>query len=44
MRLMQNNIERSALMHMEFWSQLSEDNPDLGKLNEIGIKINSSVQ
>lgn len=30
-------------MHMEFWSQLSEDNPDLGKLNEIGIKINQSV-
>jgi len=28
---------------MEFWSQLSEDNPDLGKLNEIGSKINSSV-
>lgn len=29
---------------MEFWSQLSEDNPDLGKLNEIGVKINFSVQ
>ncbi len=29
---------------MEFWSQLSEDVPDLGKLNEIGINIFSSEQ
>ena len=29
--------------HMEFWSQLSEDNPDLAKLNEIGSKIHHSV-
>ena len=28
---------------MEFWSQLSEDVPDLGKLNEIGIHIFSSM-
>ena len=26
-------------MHMDFWSQLQEDNPDLGKLSEIGSKI-----
>mmetsp|Transcript_18943 Transcript_18943/g.16338 ORF Transcript_18943/g.16338 Transcript_18943/m.16338 type:complete len:244 (+) Transcript_18943:1339-2070(+) len=40
----QANIEKSALLHMEFWSQLSEENPDLGKLNDIGSKINSSIQ
>ena len=43
LRQCQANIEKSALLHMEFWSQLSEDNPDLGKLNDIGSKINSSV-
>jgi len=43
MRQLQANIEKSALLHMEFWSQLSEDNPDLAKLNDIGSKINSSV-
>lgn len=44
LRTLQANIEKSALLHMEFWSQLSEDNPDLAKLNDIGSKINSSVQ
>jgi len=39
----QSNIEKSAMLHMEFWSQLSEDNPDLNKLNEFGVKIHSSV-
>ena len=43
LRLCQANIEKSALLHMEFWSQLSEDNPDLAKLNEVGSKINNSV-
>jgi hypothetical protein len=43
LRQLQANIEKSALLHMEFWSQLSEDNPDLAKLNDIGSKINSSV-
>ena len=37
------NIEKSSMHHMEFWSQLSEDNPDLAKLNEIGSKIHHSV-
>lgn len=44
LRQLQANIEKSALLHMEFWSQLSEDNPDLSKLNDGGSKINSSVQ
>lgn len=39
----QTNIERCSLLHMEFWSQLSEDTPDLTKLNELGSKINSST-
>lgn len=33
------NIERSANLHVEFWGQLSEDSPDLGKLSDIGFKI-----
>ncbi|KRX02121.1 PAS domain [Pseudocohnilembus persalinus] len=33
------NIERSSNLHVEFWSQLSEDIPDLGKLSEIGHQI-----
>lgn len=43
LRQCQANIEKSALQHMEFWSQLSEDNPDLAKLNDLGSKINASV-
>jgi hypothetical protein len=31
------------MLHMEFWSQLGEDNPDLNKLNELGVKIYHSV-
>ena len=44
LRMCQANIEKSALLHMEFWSQLSEDQPDLAKLGEIGGKISSSVK
>ena len=33
------NIEKSANLHVEFWSQLSEDQPDLGKLSDLGFKI-----
>lgn len=43
LRQCQAGIEKSALQHMEFWSQLSEDNPDLGKLNDIGSSINNSI-
>ena len=39
----QTQIERCSMLHMEFWSQLSEDTPDLSKLNEIGSKINSTT-
>ena len=30
-------------MHMDFWSQLQEDSPDLGKMNDIGAKINMAI-
>ncbi|CAD8203560.1 unnamed protein product [Paramecium pentaurelia] len=43
MRSFQNKIERATLMHMDFWSQLQEDSPDLGKMNDIGAKINLSI-
>ncbi|CAD8213537.1 unnamed protein product [Paramecium octaurelia] len=43
MRLFQNMIERTTLMHMDFWAQLQEDQPDLGKMNDIGSKINLAI-
>ncbi|CAD8112156.1 unnamed protein product [Paramecium primaurelia] len=43
MRSFQNKIERATLMHMDFWSQLQEDSPDLGKMNDIGSKINLAI-
>jgi PAS domain S-box-containing protein len=43
LRQFQANIEKSSMLHMEFWSQLGEDNPDLNKLNELGVKIYHSV-
>ncbi|CAD8157654.1 unnamed protein product [Paramecium octaurelia] len=43
MRSFQNKIERATLMHMDFWSQLQEDSPDLGKMNDIGAKINLAI-
>ncbi|CAK82690.1 unnamed protein product (macronuclear) [Paramecium tetraurelia] len=43
MKSFQNKIERATLMHMDFWSQLQEDSPDLGKMNDIGAKINLAI-
>ncbi|KAL4426928.1 hypothetical protein ABPG74_012928 [Tetrahymena malaccensis] len=34
------NIEQSTMLHIDFWSQLSEDTPDLSRVYEIGIKLN----
>ncbi len=36
-------IEKAAHLHLEFWNLLREDRPDLAKLNDCGIKINSCV-
>jgi len=44
LRQLQANIEKSALLHMEFWSHLSEDSPDLAKLSDTGSKINASSE
>ena len=43
MKLLQTNIERASLLHMDFWSQLAEEQPDLDKLNNLGQKINFVV-
>ncbi|CAD8074133.1 unnamed protein product [Paramecium primaurelia] len=37
----QSKIERVTLINMDFWSQLQEDYPDLGKLNQIGLNIHN---
>lgn len=42
-KIIKNNVERAASFHLEFWSQLSEDVPDLSKLFEIGNKISAVV-
>jgi len=42
-RQLQNMIERSAQLHLEFWNYLREDRPDIAKLNECGAKINTSI-
>jgi hypothetical protein len=36
-------IEKSAILHHEFWNCLREDSPDIAKLNECGSKINHSI-
>ncbi|CAD8048146.1 unnamed protein product [Paramecium sonneborni] len=42
-KTLQRYIERSSLLHMDFWSLLQEDYPDLSKLNDLGQKINNSI-
>ena len=32
-------IERVAALYMDFWAHLLEDNPDLGKIHELGTRI-----
>ena len=44
LRQIQANIEKATLLYMEFWAQLSEEAPDLAKLNDIGSKISAAVQ
>jgi len=39
-----SSIEKTTILHMEFWTQLCEDVPDLGKLNENGVHIFASIQ
>jgi len=44
LRQFQANIEKATLLYMEFWSQLTEETPDLAKLNDTGSKISAAVQ
>ena len=37
-------IEKSTVLHMEFWAQMSEDIPDLGKLSDLGGRIFATNQ
>ena len=37
-------IEKSALLHYEFWNHLMDDSPDLARLSDQGSRINASIQ
>ena len=39
LRSIRTSIEISSTLHIEFWSQLSEDTPDLAKLYEVGTRM-----
>jgi len=43
LRQFKEAIEKSAYLHMEFWLELSEPEPDLGKLDSTGVKINATI-
>ena len=36
-------IDQSAYLHMEFWMELLEAEPDLRKMDTTGVKINSTI-
>mmetsp|Transcript_20725 Transcript_20725/g.19767 ORF Transcript_20725/g.19767 Transcript_20725/m.19767 type:complete len:216 (-) Transcript_20725:472-1119(-) len=37
-------IEKSAILHQEFWNHLLDESPDLARLSQQGQKINTSIQ
>ena len=43
-RKCKSHIEKSALLHYEFWNHLLEDSPDLGRLSDLGMKIEESIK
>lgn len=43
-RQFQALIEKSSLLHMEFWAQISEDQPDLARISDIGSKVSLSIR
>ena len=43
MRQFKEATERSAYLHMEFWLEVVEPEPDLGKLDKTGSKIHLSI-
>ncbi|EAR83936.2 PAS domain S-box protein (macronuclear) [Tetrahymena thermophila SB210] len=38
-----NSIEKSVMLHLEFWSKLLEDTPDIQKILSLGSKITNTV-
>jgi len=42
-RQFQENIFKSARLHLDFWTLLKDDKPDMSKLNDVGSKINKSI-
>ena len=36
-------IEKSAMLHFEFWNHLLDEQPDLVRLSQQGSKINASI-
>ncbi|KAM3130308.1 hypothetical protein pb186bvf_017604 [Paramecium bursaria] len=38
------SIEKSVTLHMEFWRELLEENPDIQKLQSLGSKITNTVE
>lgn len=41
--LCEEYMKFSAGLHKEFWAELREDDPDLGKLNVVGANISRTV-
>ena len=37
-------IEKTALLHFEFWNHLQEDSPDLRRLMDLGIRIDQQLK
>ena len=40
LRQCQNQILKSAALHLDFWNSLIEESPDIAKLSDCGSKIN----
>ena len=43
LRQLKESVERGALLHMEFWLEVLEAEPDLGKLDNTGTKIHVAI-
>lgn len=43
-RKCKQNIERTALLHFEFWNHLQEDSPDLKRLSDLGTRIDQQLK
>jgi len=43
-KLLKQAIEKSTLLHLEFWNYLMDDQNDLVKINDQGTRISQSIQ